>query len=313
MRGKQPDRPSATKSRARGGANRESARQPTGAGDRRKSSQVRAKEMATMLSGRRGTVLALFGAGLLASVVQAAETRLFAEGVASPQSAFSLIFDGYQTDAVITHTEYTLVLDPLAGTATFQEYYQEAGSLLLPTGVPGQFVNTGDLTIEIVPNTSSGWFDPATGDFETNDLYAVYFTGDLSVFGITSPFVLPGVSRGNVNDTSGDYSAGEIAMIWDGEGSLPPDAPPEQSVPFVYQCTVNAEYAVTNGCAAGGGPCLGDVSRDCTIDLSDLGIVLENFGRDDFLTTPRRGDVDGDVDVDLSDLAILLSRFAGGC
>ena len=266
---------------------------------------------ADQCSWSKGLVLA--SAGLLVAAAQAADSRLFAEGVPSPVSTFSLMFDGYQTDAVISQTEYTLAVEPDTGTATFSEYYQEAGSLTLPTGVPDQFVQTGDLTIEIVPNSSSGWFNSASGDFETNDLYAVYFTGDLSAFGITSPFVLPGVSRGNINDTSGNLSSGSIEMIWDGEGSLPPGAPPEQAIAFTYQCHVNAEYADDNGCAIGGGHCEGDVSRDCNVDLTDLAIILENFDRADFLVTPRRGDVDGDVDVDLTDLAILLARFAGGC
>ncbi len=57
--------------------------------------------------------------------------------------------------------------------------------------------------------------------------------------------------------------------------------------------------------------CLGDVNGDDLIDLSDLAVVLGNFG----LTggTLADGDTDGDGDVDLSDLATVLSAFGSAC
>ena len=58
-------------------------------------------------------------------------------------------------------------------------------------------------------------------------------------------------------------------------------------------------------------PCPGDLNADSTVDLTDLSILLNNFG-----TTgagPGDGDIDGDADVDLTDLSILLSNFGTPC
>lgn len=63
----------------------------------------------------------------------------------------------------------------------------------------------------------------------------------------------------------------------------------------------------------GGGsePCPGDVDDDGDVDLSDLAVLLSNFGRTD--ASRAEGDFDGDADVDLSDLAILLGSFGAAC
>lgn len=58
--------------------------------------------------------------------------------------------------------------------------------------------------------------------------------------------------------------------------------------------------------------CTGDVDLDGDVDLSDLAILLANFGRTGG-AMPSEGDVDGDCDVDLTDLALLLSRFGSPC
>lgn len=49
----------------------------------------------------------------------------------------------------------------------------------------------------------------------------------------------------------------------------------------------------------------GDLNGDGTVDLTDLGMLLADFG----CTGTCAGDVDGDGDTDLSDLGILLSNF----
>lgn len=58
-------------------------------------------------------------------------------------------------------------------------------------------------------------------------------------------------------------------------------------------------------------PCPGDINGDGQVSLSDLGVVLSNFGTTgaDF----EDGDLDGDGVVGLSDLGILLSAFGLPC
>lgn len=51
-----------------------------------------------------------------------------------------------------------------------------------------------------------------------------------------------------------------------------------------------------------------DFNGDGVADLSDLAIILSNFGTID-CATPPLGDLDGDCDVDISDLAEFLSLF----
>ncbi len=57
--------------------------------------------------------------------------------------------------------------------------------------------------------------------------------------------------------------------------------------------------------------CLGDLTDDGLIDLSDLSIVLIHFGQSGVACAD--GDLDGDHDVDLDDLSLLLVRFGSSC
>ncbi len=59
-------------------------------------------------------------------------------------------------------------------------------------------------------------------------------------------------------------------------------------------------------------PCPGDLTGERTVDLSDLAILLANFGNVGAMTYAD-GDFDGDADVDLQDLATLLSHFGESC
>jgi hypothetical protein len=61
-----------------------------------------------------------------------------------------------------------------------------------------------------------------------------------------------------------------------------------------------------------GGVCPGDLDGDADVDLSDLSILLANYG----VTSGAEytdGDLDGDGDVDLSDLSALLSLYGTSC
>jgi hypothetical protein len=59
-------------------------------------------------------------------------------------------------------------------------------------------------------------------------------------------------------------------------------------------------------------PCPGDLDGDSQVGLTDLAIMLSNFGIPSG-ATPEQGDLDGDGDVDLSDLATMLSLFGTSC
>ena len=59
-------------------------------------------------------------------------------------------------------------------------------------------------------------------------------------------------------------------------------------------------------------PCLGDLDGNGQIDLTDLSIVLANFGTSSG-ATPEDGDLNGDGDVDLEDLAQILALFGTSC
>lgn len=81
------------------------------------------------------------------------------------------------------------------------------------------------------------------------------------------------------------------------------------------------EVFVTNNCGGetslsvtlmvANGSCLGDVNFDHTVDLSDLAIVLSNYGvvGADY----ARGDLNGDVVVNLADLAAELAVYGSPC
>lgn len=62
---------------------------------------------------------------------------------------------------------------------------------------------------------------------------------------------------------------------------------------------------------AGDIPCPGDINGDRQVNLSDLGIVLTNFGATD--TDFEHGDLDGDGVVGLRDLGILLAAYGKPC
>ena len=56
--------------------------------------------------------------------------------------------------------------------------------------------------------------------------------------------------------------------------------------------------------------CPGDVDGDLQVGLSDLAVILADFGE---IGADLPGDVDGDGDVDLTDLAELLNAFGADC
>jgi hypothetical protein len=57
---------------------------------------------------------------------------------------------------------------------------------------------------------------------------------------------------------------------------------------------------------------LGDLDGDCDVDLTDLSILLSNYGTTGGATYAD-GDLDSDGDVDLADLALLLASYGAEC
>ena len=74
------------------------------------------------------------------------------------------------------------------------------------------------------------------------------------------------------------------------------------------------DFALVGGFWGGatGVPCFGDLDGDLQVGLSDLAIMLSNFGTPSG-ALPEDGDLDGNGSVDLSDLALLLSVFGTVC
>ena len=64
------------------------------------------------------------------------------------------------------------------------------------------------------------------------------------------------------------------------------------------------------GAAVPPNPCPGDADGDLDVDITDLSILLSEFG---LIEAGLEGDVDNDGDVDLSDLGLLLSQFGQTC
>jgi hypothetical protein len=58
--------------------------------------------------------------------------------------------------------------------------------------------------------------------------------------------------------------------------------------------------------------CPGDLDGDGGVGLSDLSLLLSNYGQSSGMT-PSDGDLDGDGDVDLADLSLLLSLYGSTC
>lgn len=161
---------------------------------------------------------------------------LTSENPAKPGS-FTLDFGdlGFKTSSHILSTNYELSVDVVQGTARFVSYIQHVEPLTLPGGI-----STGDITVEVVEGSSTGFFDPFTRTFTTSEMYAVHFTGNLSAFGLTSPVLLPSSSTGEV--AVDPVEGGEVTMDWIGTGQLSNPFNPSAPLTFRYRCDVNTLF-----------------------------------------------------------------------
>lgn len=149
---------------------------------------------------------------------------------------FTLDFgDGVPRDAQISDTAFDLRIDEIEGTAQFVRYLQFIDPIDIPAG-PGINLSTGDITVEVVFDTSTGTYDEKTGEFTTAEDYSISFTGDLSAIGFFSPVILPSDSSGTVSfDTTG--TTGSINQIWEGDTFV-------GQFPLNYQCRVNTTFSL---------------------------------------------------------------------
>lgn len=250
--------------------------------------------MQSRLQSRVFTVAVAAGL-VMASRAGAAEFALEATHDATQTNEFTLIFgEGAEerSTAQITSTTYELQINPEHGVARFVRYDQEIDPLTLPGGF-----STGDISVRIVPGSSSGTFNDETGFFSTTEQYEISFTGDLSALGLTSPVILPSASSGTV---SGD-GAGTIQLLW-GDENVQVGA-----LIFSYTCEVNALFDAT---------LVGDLDRDDDVDLSDFSAFQNCYGGAGNppavgCIDPVFADMDGDNDVDLSDFASLSRNYTG--
>ncbi len=91
--------------------------------------------------------------------------------------------------------------------------------------------------------TSSGTFDVTTARFDTTEVYAISFNGDLSDFRLESPVILSSTSAGTpILDSIG---GGIVRFAWAGVGDLANPSDPNQRLNFSYTCTVNTVFPVS--------------------------------------------------------------------
>lgn len=158
------------------------------------------------------------------------------------ESTFMLDFGGgFVENTMISDTNFTLQVDAEAGangSAEFLSYFQIIDSINLPDplGSPDP-VPTGQITVEILPGTSSGGtYNAITGAFTTSETYRIHYTGDLSVYGLTDGFVdLPSSSSGLI--TFETATSGRIMQQWEGTYTFP-----GTTVSLAYTCRVNTQF-----------------------------------------------------------------------
>jgi len=250
--------------------------------------------MQKILNSRGLAAVAIVGA-IAVSSVRAEQRALQATHDGTQTNEFSFIFGeepGQRSTAQITATNFELQVDPIGGGARFVRYDQAIDPLTLPGGF-----STGDITVQIVPGSSSGTYNVETGEFQTTELYEISFTGDLSPLGLISPVILPSASAGTVN---GDDN-GAIQLLW-GDENVQIGA-----IMFSYTCEVNALFDAA---------LVGDLDRDDDVDLTDFAAFQQCFGGAfnppaANCVDPVFADSDGDGDVDAADFAAMSRNFTG--
>jgi hypothetical protein len=240
---------------------------------------------------------------LLTGTALAEKQLLIAIQAPDQQSSFTLDFGIYgSSEAIITNTTYLLELDPVNNSAAFLDYYQEIDPLTLPGGV-----STGDITVTIVPGSSSGTYDAATGQFETEEFYSIAFTGDLSMYGLESPVHLPSSSVGQINYNGPD--TGQITLHWSGQGQLDNPSDPDNPIIFEYECATETNFSP---------PQIGDMNCDGAINTLDIDPFIAALQGPDAYDNlepncdRNLADVNGDGAVDTLDIDAFVGVLLNG-
>lgn len=186
----------------------------------------------------RGSAALVLAAMISGGPAMADPIAVVATQTPNPASSFSLDFGDYGgiASAQISQTDFALEIDADLGTAQFTQYQQFVDPLLLF----GAF-DTGNIRVEVVPGSSTGTLNVLTGEFTTQELYDVYFDGNLGALGLTSPVRLPSTSEGILSLSA--LSGGEVTMAWTGTYQLPNPSIPGTFVSFRYTCAVQAAFA----------------------------------------------------------------------
>jgi len=233
------------------------------------------------------------------TVLAAEPDFIIAWDTAENPGSFTLDFVDIGVKAVgdITRTQQALKIDGDTGLVSFIYYDQDVNELILPGDI-----STGALHIEILESVGVS-FDADTGEFVTEDLYAVHFEGDLGAFGIESPFVMPGSSSGIIEYS--DENSGQLIMAWEGEGFLPNPKDPDNPLRFTYTCDVNNNFADYQEA---------DFFADADVDLGDFAFFQGCFGgADTGYDDPHceLADFDFDGDIDLDDFEVVSDLQTG--
>lgn len=255
-------------------------------------------------TGRYWVAAAIFGMACVGRSYAADPVFTVAKENADVESSFTLDFGVFGGESVgqISRTDLVMKLqfEAVPGTSQFLAYEQDVASLTLPGGI-----ETGAIRVEIVQSNNVSFdFDPMTrsGEFTTDDIYAVHFEGDLSPFGIVSPFVLPSMSTGTLIFDDGSDTTGRIEMQWEGEGLI---GQPPNAIPFFYTCLVHTLFVV---------PGTADFDGDADVDLTDFGFFQGCFaGEGQQYVAPicELADFDRDGDVGISDYPVYHNHVTG--
>lgn len=216
------------------------------------SFQDRVRSVANLIAGTvaRKAIVCVLGVAVSASIASAAPEVIYAVSDPNLPNYFTVNFPpelgGPQT-ADIMGTRFMIRLDAEAGTAGFVSWFQRVAPLSLAG------ISTGPITVRLA-DVSTGFFDaPGKGSenegaFSTTEAYNVHFAGDLSMFGLQSPFFIPSSSTGTITYDKEGARTGIVSMEWTGVGSIPNPFDPANPFTFTYACAVNSRFVTAVAC-----------------------------------------------------------------